>query len=208
MTITMTNIQEQDHFPPAVREAIQSAQQRALHMNAKEVTPEHLFLGVITQNDDGVTETFRALRLDQRTFLEQIALLFPAHGDVQEGDEKNIVVSREAQACLEWATSFAMHQQAPYVQLEHILLGSVRHQRLQPLLALFLLNGGSTLPFYMAERSNRSYTATMDQLIASRIRQRGLHHSSDDTADTILSSIERPSLAFADVAGFQRVKQE
>ena len=208
MHITMTNIQERDHFPPAIRGAISSAQQRALHMEATEVAPEHLFLGVIAQNDDGVSETFRALRLDQRTLLEQIALLFPAYEDVQEGGEKNIVLSRETLVCLEWATSFAMHQQAPSVQLEHVLLSSVRHQRLQPLLALFLLNAGSVLPFYMTERSNRAYTATMDQLIASRIRQRGLLRSSDDTASIILSSIERPGLALSDIAGFSRVKQE
>ncbi len=208
MNITMTNIQEQDHFPPTIREALRSAQQRALHMNATEVTPEHLFLGVVAQHDEGVTETFQALRLDQRTILEQVAILFPAYEDTQEGGEKDISLSRETQVCLEWATSFAMYQQASSVRLEHVLLGSVRHQRLQPLLALFLLNAGSILPFYMTERSDRAYTATMDQLIASRIRQRDLLPSSANTASTILSSIERPALAFSDITGFHRVKQE
>jgi hypothetical protein len=208
MNIAITNIQEQDHFPPAIREALHSAQQRALHMDAMEVAPEHLFLGVVTQHDDGVTETLRALRLDQRMILEQVAILFPAYEDAREGGEKNIALSRETQTCLEWAISFAMHQQAPSLRLEHVLLGSVRHQRLQPLLALCLLNAGSVLPFYMTERSNWVYTATMDQLIVSKMRQRGLQPASDDTASTILSGIERPSLAFSDIAGFHRVKQE
>jgi ATPase family associated with various cellular activities (AAA) len=208
MSSTITTRQEQDHFPPAVRQALHSAQQRALHMDAMEVAPEHLFLGVVAQHDEDVIETFRALRLDHKMILEQIAILFPADEDVLEGGEKNIALSTETHICLEWAISFAMHQQAPSLRLEHMLLGCVRHQRLQPLLALFLLNAGSILPFYMTERSTRAYTATMDQLIASRMRQRDLHPSSDDPATAILGSIERPSLAFSDIAGFHRVKQE
>src|ERR1051326_7449808 len=165
MNITITNIQQQDQFPPAIREALHSAQQWALQMDSMEVVPEHLFLGVVTQHDDGVTETLRALRLDQRMILEQVAILFPADEDAREGGEKNVTLSGETQTCLEWAISFVLHQQAPSLRLEHVLLGCVRHQRLQPLLALCLLNAGSVLPFYMTDRSTWVYTATMDQLI-------------------------------------------
>ncbi len=60
----------------------------------------------------------------------------------------------------------------------------------------------------MTDRSTWVYTATMDQLIASKIRQSGLQPASDGTDSTILSRIERPSLTFSDIAGFHRVKQE
>lgn len=36
---------EQEHFTPATREAIHTAQREAVRMNAVEVMPEHLFLG-------------------------------------------------------------------------------------------------------------------------------------------------------------------
>ena len=71
MNITVTSIQERDHFPGAIREALHSAQQWALHMDAMEVTPEQLFLGVVMQHDDSVTATLSALRLDQRMILER-----------------------------------------------------------------------------------------------------------------------------------------
>ena len=204
MNITMSRIQEQGHFPPAIREAMRAAGQKAVRMNATEVTPEHLFLGVLAQNDDGVAETFRALRLDQRMLREQAAILFPL--DEGAGDEKDLLFSQEVQACLEWAASFAAHLQASQMQLEHVLLGSVRHHRLQPLLALFLLNAGSVLPSYMIDRSDVGYTATMDQLIAARVRRRNMVDT--DTSNRMLSSIERPALTFSDIAGFHKVKHE
>jgi len=64
MNTTMTSMQEQDHFTPVTREAIHTAQCGAVRMNATEASPEHLYLGVLAQDGDEVTETFSTLRLD------------------------------------------------------------------------------------------------------------------------------------------------
>lgn len=207
-TLTRMQQQEQDHFTPATREAIHKAQYEAVRMNVEEVTPEHLFLGILAQDGDGVVETFNMLRLDQQVLRKQAATIFPSSGDTGKGDAKSIPLSKEAQACLDWATSFATNLHVPNVQLEHVLLGSVRHQHLQPLLALFLVNAGSILPSYVTERSGLAYTATMDQLITSRIRRRSVLRSNDGVSSRILSSFERPTLTFSDIAGFHGVKRE
>jgi hypothetical protein len=177
-------------------------------MNAVEVMPEHLFLGVLAQDGDGVAETFSTLRLDQASLRKQLATLFPPHNDVGQGDAWSVPLSREAHACLEWAISFATHLHVSSVQLEHVLLGCVRHQRLQPLLALFLINAGSILPSSMTERSGPAYTATMDQLITSRIRRRSVVHFNQGVSSRILSSFERPALTFVDIVRFEGVKLE
>ncbi len=208
MNTTMTSRQEQDHFTPATREAIHMAQREAVRMNAPEVTPEHLFLGVLAQDGDGVAEVFSTLRLEQAVLRKQAAAIFPSHSDAGEGDEKNIPLSREAHACLEWAISFATHLHVSSVQLEHVLLGSMRHQCLQPLLALFLVNAGGILPSYVTDRSGLAYTVTMDQFIASRIRRRCMVSFNHGVSSSILSSFERPALTFVDIVGFEGMKQE
>ncbi|HLJ36048.1 MAG TPA: AAA family ATPase [Ktedonobacteraceae bacterium] len=201
---TMTSMQEQDYFTPATREAIHIAQREAVRMNAPEVTPEHLFPGVLAQDGDGVTEVFSTLRLDQAILRKQAATIFPSHGDTGEGDEKQIPLSSEAQTCLEWARCFATHLHVSSVQLEHVLLGSIRHQRLQPLLALFLVNAGGIFPSYVTDRSGLAYTVTMDQFIASRIRRRRVASFNNG----VFSSFVRPTSIFSDIVGLHGIKQE
>ncbi len=79
-TTTMTRMQqqEQEHFTPATREAIHKAQYEAVRMNVEEVTPEHLFLGILAQDGDGVVETFNMLRLDQEVLRKQATTIFPS----------------------------------------------------------------------------------------------------------------------------------
>jgi len=203
MNTSVKNMQDQDYFSAVVHEAITTAQQKAVSMNATEVSPEHLFIGVLAQDDDRITEAFNALKLNQAMLREQMLMMFPSHTATRE-EENNVPLSTEAQACMEWAISFAAYQHASNVQSEHVLLGCVRHQRLQPLLALFLINTDSTLPISLSERSGRAYTASMDQYIFSRIRQR----RGNGISNRILSSFERPITLFSDVAGFHAVKQE
>ncbi len=139
MNTSMTNMQDQDYFSTTVYKAITTAQRKAVSMNATEVSPEHLFLGILAQDNDGITEAFNALKLDQAMLREQVLTLFPSHTVVRE-EKSNVPLSPKTQTCIDGAISFAMYQYASSVQLEHILLGCVRHQRLQPLLALFLIN--------------------------------------------------------------------
>ncbi len=208
MTNTMTILQDQEHAAPALRDVIAAAQDEAVRMNATEVSPEHLFLGVLAQDDEYLAETFSTLRLNQAVLRTRVATAFPPHTTVRKGDGKDLPLSTEAHACLDWAISFAAYQLVSSVQLEHVLLGSVRHQRLQPLLALFLVNSGSVVPSYLRERSGHAYTATMDQYIFSRIRRQGVLRSAHGVSTSVLSRCERPTVLFSDIAGFHGVKQE
>jgi len=207
VSITKTTIQEQEHFAPALLEIISAAQDEATRMDAAEVSPEHLFLGVLAQDDERLAETFSALRLNQAVLRTQVLTAFP-HNTVRKGDGKDLPLSKETHACLEWAISFAAYLHVSSVQPEHVLLGSVRHQRLQPLLALFLVNAGSRIPSSLLERSGPSYTATMDQYIFSRIRRRSMVRFNQSASSKLLSSFERPTRLFSDIAGFHGVKQE
>jgi len=198
---------EQSHFTQVSRQAIQAAYQQAVHMNATEVHPENLFLGALTQDGDAVVEVLSSLRMDREVLRRQAKIIFPLQ-DIHEGDARNVSLSNEVQACLEWATAFAAHLHASSVQLEHILLSSLRHQRLQPLLELLLSQEGRTPPSYVTDISGQDYTASMDQLIYSRVRMQDVEHFNAKISRRILSSFARPSLAFSDIVGFHEVKQE
>ncbi len=204
----MTTIQEHGHVTLAIRELLSAAHDEAVRMNATEVLPEHLFLGVLTQDDEQLAETFSALRLNQAVLRTRVANAFPPPHPESKGDGKDLPLSTEAHTCLDWASSFAAYQHVASVQPEHVLLGSVRHPRLQPLLALFLVNAGSVIPSYILERSERSYTATIDQSIFSRIRRQRVIRSARGVSSSVLSRFERPTLLFSDIVGFHDVKQE
>ncbi len=208
MSSTMTILQEHEHLTSAVRELLSAANDEAVRMNATEVSPEHLFLGVLTQDDEHLAETFSALRLNQAVLRTRVATAFPPHSRTSKGDGKDLPLSTEAHACLDWANSFAAYQHVSSVQPEHVLLGSVRHPHLQPLLALFLVNAGSVVPAYILERSESAYTATIDQYIFSRIRRQRVIRSAQGVSTNVLSRFERPTLLFSDIAGFHDVKQE
>ena len=208
MKTSITIFHGHEHVPAALRDVIASAQDEAVRMNATEVAPEHLFLGVLAQDNEHFAETFSALRLNQAVLRTRVAIAFPPHTPANKGDGKDLPLSLEAHACLDWAISFAAYQSVPSVQPEHVLLGSVRHQRLQPLLALFLVNAGSIVPSYIMERSGRAYTATMDQYIFSRIRRQGVIPSVHDVPTSVLSRFEGPTVLFSDSVGFHGVKQE
>ncbi len=92
----MTTIQEQEHFTSALREVISAAHDEAVHMNATEVSPQYLFLGVLAQNDEHLAETFSALRLNQVVLRTQTATAFPSQRNVGKGDGKGLPLSKEA----------------------------------------------------------------------------------------------------------------
>ena len=41
-----------DRFAASARQALQNAQQQAVQMQAQEIYPEHLLLGILVQDDD------------------------------------------------------------------------------------------------------------------------------------------------------------
>jgi len=86
-------------------------------------------------------------------------------------------LTHEAHACLDWAIAFADQRDTLLVPPAYVLLGVVRHQQVQPLLALLLSSAGTWLSS-VVERTGLAYTYAIDQLIpgeSRRTEERGLH---------------------------------
>ena len=84
---------------------IRLAQLEAVKMNAPEVYPEHLFLGVLRQDDVEVTMVLKNIGLDREEIQTQATEIF---GNVNyEGTKNDLLFSRESLVCFEWAVSFA-----------------------------------------------------------------------------------------------------
>src|SRR5438876_7374365 len=138
---TFTNeIQNQlfdfDLLAPSTQAEIRLAQHEAIKMNAPEVYPEHLFLGVLTQADVEVAKVLKGLRLDIQEIQAQAAETFGISNDVDT--KNNLLFSRESLICFEWALSFALQMNSSLVFPKHLLLSVLRHPRIQPLLVLLL----------------------------------------------------------------------
>jgi hypothetical protein len=191
-----------DRLTSSAQQALQQAQYYAAQMEAQEVYPEHLLLGVLAQGDSKVAKALSTLGMNIRVLRAQAADIFGGSVPVEPA-QGSLSLSQEAQACLDWAMAFAEQQDISSLSSAHILLGTVRHQRVQPLLAL-LLSSTEILPTYLAETDGAAYTRAMDQLIRARLGRLG---SDNDALAHVGIRVERPTITFADIAGAEPTKQ-
>jgi hypothetical protein len=195
-----------DRFTASARQVLQSAQHQAAQMQAQEVYPEHLLLGVLAQDDDEAAEVLSRLGMNMQVLRAQAAHIFEKL-DSAGLDERSIPLSQEAQACIDWAISFAEQRDVSSLSSAYILLGAVRHQRVQPVLAL-LLSSVEALPTYIAERRGLAYTYTMDQLIEARLDKLSESFLDNEALTRAGIKIERPTITFVDILGADTAKQE
>ena len=203
MTSTLLNL---DRFAPSARAALQSAQQHVRRLRAQEVYPEHLLLGVLTQQDEEVAEVVSRLGMNLPVLRAQAANLLSNLPSAGAG-KRSIHLSQEAQACLDWTRAFAQERGASSVPSSYVLLGAVRHQRVQPFLIL-LLSSETILPTYLSEREGAAYTQAMDQLIEARVGKQIDEPLSKRAGTQASITVELPTILFADLLGAQTAKQE
>jgi ATPase family associated with various cellular activities (AAA)/Clp amino terminal domain, pathogenicity island component/Double zinc ribbon len=207
--ITMTRIPttlDLDRLAPSTLKAIQLAQQEAVRMEAPEVYPEHLLLGVLKQGDDGVEQVLSNLGINMQAVRIGISTVLGSDG-YNEPEESNWPLSVDALECMDWASSFAAYMHYAHVLPGHLLLGTLRHPSTHPLLVLLLsAYGPQTTP--MISATGADYTSQMDQLIYSRIREQIVVFFNTGIPRRVLISFERPTLCFADIKGMDAAKQQ
>src|SRR5205823_7762437 len=165
-----------DRFAAPARRALQNAQQQAVQMQAQEVYPEHLLLGILVQDDDEAAEVLSRLGMNMQVLRGQVAVIFGRSTSVSSDEQPTLPLTHEAHACLDWAIPFAAQRDTSLVPPAYVLLGVVRHQQVQPLLALLLSSAGILLSS-LAERTGLAYTHAIDQLIQTKV---GKSRSRDD----------------------------
>src|SRR5450755_498429 len=204
--MNISEIRNSGRFAPSAQQVIERTQQKAAQMQAPEVYPEHLLLGILTQGDDEVANVMSILGMNIRRLREQAASIIKSSLD-EDTDGSTISLSQEAQACLDWALSFAEQRNALPLNSAFIFLSAIRHPRLQPLLVL-LLSSEEVLPAYIEEKTGLAYTHAMDQLIQARLSKRGNTDSSNRILTQADIMVERPTITFADIIGAETTKQE
>src|ERR1051326_4471542 len=65
-----------DRFTASAQGALLGAQQHAVHMQAQEVYPEHLLLGILVQDDDEADEILSRLGISMQMLRAQVAVIF------------------------------------------------------------------------------------------------------------------------------------
>ena len=197
-----------DRFAASARRALQNAQQQAVQMQAQEVYPEHLLLGILVQNDEEAAEVLSRLGMNMQMLRAQVATIFGSNIPVSSSEERpTLPLTQEAHACLDWSIAFAEERDTSLVPSAYVLLGVVRHQQVQPLLALLLSSARARLSS-LTERTGLAYTQAIDQLIQAKVEK---PRSGDFNANVGISSgikVEHPTITFADILGAERAKQE
>lgn len=206
MVIASATEQRLDRFTPAVHDVLRRAQREAIAMHATAVEPEHLFLGSIIQGNERVMELLSKLGMDVQTARERVGEFAHAH-EHREGSESELPLSKDAQACMAWALSFAALMHASSMSPEHLLLGVLRHPRVQPMLAL-LLPSVEELRTRLAEEIGPAYTSYVDQLIHTRVRDQSVVHYQRGLALRVLRRFERPQVTFTDLINLDEAKRD
>src|SRR5438105_8525016 len=157
-------------FTASARPVLQSAQHQAAQMHAQEVYPEHLLLGALAQDDDEAAEVLSRLGMNMQVLRAQVASTFGSITSVSSEAPPVLPLTQEAHACLDWAMAFAEQRNTSLVPSVYVLLSALRHQRVQPLLALLLSSAGIVLSS-LTERTGLAYTLAMDQLIQAQVSE-------------------------------------
>jgi hypothetical protein len=195
-----------DRLAPSTQKAIQLAQQEAVLMEAPEVYPEHLLLGVLKQGDDGVVQVLSNLGINAQAVRMGISTVL-GFDRYNEPEESNWPLSFDALECLDWASSFAAYMHSAHVLPGDLLLGALRHPSTHPLLMLLLsAYGPQTTP--MISAIGTDYTSYMDQLIYTRIREQIFVYFNTGMPRRELITFERPTICFADIKGMDAAKQQ
>ena len=185
--------------------AIDLAQHEAIKMEAPQIYPEHLFLGVLRQDDVEVTTVLKEIGLEKQKIQEQAIETF---GDLNDpGTTNDLLFSSESLVCFEWARLFATQVNSSLLFPKHLLLSVLRHPRIQPLLVLLLPSRDQdVLPAPLIEAEGNVYTSYIDQLIHSRVRQQSITKFKDGSLKRMFSRYERPLITFGDIQGLDGAK--
>jgi hypothetical protein len=197
-----------DLLAPSTQAEIRLARYEAASMNAPEVYPEHLFLGMLAQADAEVDKVLGSLGLNMQGIQAQAIETFGILNYVG-AEENNLPFSRESLVCFEWAIAFATQSNSSLIFPKHLLLSVLRHPRVQPLLVL-LLPSKDALPASMIEAVGAAYTSYVDQLIHSRVREQSVvgFNKSSPKRERVLRRFERPAITFADIRGLDGAKHD
>lgn len=196
-----------DRFAASARQALLDAQQQATQMQAQKVYLEHLLLAILAQDDEETAEVLSRLGMNMQVLRAQVAVTFGSSPPVRSNEQPSLPLTHEAHACLDWAIAFAEQRDISPVPSAYVLLGVIRHQKAQPLLAL-LLSPARILLSSLTQRTGPAYTNAIDQLIQAKIGEPSNGDLTYDVGASTGIKVERPTITFADILGAETAKQE
>src|SRR5437588_5832127 len=176
-------------------------------MQAQKVYLEHLLLAILAQHDDETAEVLNRLGMNIRVLRAQVPAIFGRSTPVSSNEQPTLPLTHEAHACLDWAIAFAEQRDISPVPSAYVLLGVIRHQKAQPLLAL-LLSSARILLSSLTQRTGLAYTNAIDQLIQAKIGEPSNGDLTHDVGASTGIKVERPTITFADILGAETAKQE
>lgn len=116
-----------DRLTTKAREALANAQSEAVRRGNPELTPEHILLALVQQDDGAVPALVRKAGAQPKTFIDEFTRLVDKLPRVTGGSEPSL--SRRAAVLLQKAEDEAKGLKDDYLSVEHLVLAAIKHDR-------------------------------------------------------------------------------
>ncbi|MEZ4409677.1 MAG: ATP-dependent chaperone ClpB [Polyangiales bacterium] len=116
-----------DRLTTKAREALASAQSEAVRRGNPELTPEHVLLSLLQQEEGAVPALVRKAGLQPKAFIEEFTRQIDKLPRVTGGSEPSL--SRRAAVLLQKAEDEAKGLKDDFLSVEHLVLAAIKHDR-------------------------------------------------------------------------------
>ncbi len=111
-----------EKFTNKAKEALQTSQQIVSEYSHSEITPAHLLLVLLTQEDGTVASVLDKMKVDRRSLREDVSSHLDRQPSVQGDGQDEIYLSRSLKSVLDRAENLAHQMDDEYVSTEHMFL--------------------------------------------------------------------------------------
>ena len=116
-------------FSPKVSEILAFSREEAARLSSTSVTPEHLLLGMMRQNDGPVSDVFKRLNINKEDIKFSLEMnVQQSEGFIHPENPNNLELNDNASNILKLAVLEARLQHVESVDLQHVLL-AILHDR-------------------------------------------------------------------------------
>ena len=114
------------HFTDNARRAMSFANEQVRQLNHKYIGTEHVFLGLLKQDNSKGAAILKKLGVDTKKMLSELEQLIKLKNDTDTTSSKEQQQTQHAKKVIEYAAEEARNFKHDYIGTEHILLGLLR----------------------------------------------------------------------------------
>ena len=117
-----------NNFSIRVKEIISISRDEAIRLGNSHIGPEHLLLGLITQQNNQAILILRNLEINLERLAEELEISLKVHGELEVPNPRQIPLNREAERVIRGMGEIAKTCDSPSIEPEHLVLTILKNQ--------------------------------------------------------------------------------